>query len=110
MSCKYKDIFGKPNEGVHSSRFLGMAVVDLAATAGIAAIITAAIPSGRKSVGSFLSIFITTLFILMIFAILVHKIFCVDTALNVKIFGKSNTGNTSQQTVVEDIFRTNRTD
>ena len=35
MSCplaKYKDIFGKPNEGAHSSRFLGIAIVDAGAT------------------------------------------------------------------------------
>ena len=27
--CKYKDIFGKPNEGVHSTRIFGLAFWDL---------------------------------------------------------------------------------
>ena len=30
--CKYKDIFGKPNDGVHSIRFLNIAIVDLLMT------------------------------------------------------------------------------
>ena len=29
MSCKYKDIFGKPSEGVHSIRLFNLAVVDI---------------------------------------------------------------------------------
>ena len=34
MEClkKYKDIFGKPNEGVHSYRFMGTAIVDYIVT------------------------------------------------------------------------------
>ena len=30
--CKYKDIFGKPNEGPHSYRFLNIAIVDTVLT------------------------------------------------------------------------------
>ena len=32
---EYKDIFGKPNEGVHKHRILGLASVDLIGTAVI---------------------------------------------------------------------------
>lgn len=30
--CKYKDIFGKPNTGVHSYRLFDFAIVDIAVT------------------------------------------------------------------------------
>ena len=30
--CKYKDIFGKPKEGVHSYRIMNIAIVDVLAT------------------------------------------------------------------------------
>jgi hypothetical protein len=31
-SCKYKDMFGKPNTGAHRYRFLNIAVIDVAFT------------------------------------------------------------------------------
>ncbi len=36
MSCPLRDIFGRPGEGVHSTRFLGMAAVDLFGTIAVA--------------------------------------------------------------------------
>lgn len=43
--CKYKDILGRPNEGVHSFRIFNIAIVDvlltiLAAPSGILSIFT----------------------------------------------------------------------
>ena len=40
MSCPYSALFGKPGEGVHSTRFLGIAVFDTIGTI-IIAIVTA---------------------------------------------------------------------
>lgn len=40
MSCPHAFIFGKPNEGVHSRRFGGYAVVDSVATLLVAILIT----------------------------------------------------------------------
>ena len=37
--CKYKDIFGKPNKGVHSYRLFNFAIVDVLATVFVAYII-----------------------------------------------------------------------
>jgi hypothetical protein len=71
LLCQYSDIFGTPNQGVHSSRFLGMAAVDLFGTLAIALIIsylTAINP-------------LTTFAILMILATALHALFCVDTAI-----------------------------
>ena len=76
MLCKYKDIFGKPNEGAHSYRFLGIAIVDFMLTL-IGAIIIAAY---------FKYDYIVTIIVTFIIGILVHRIFCVDTALNSIIF------------------------
>jgi hypothetical protein len=40
MACPYAFIFGKPNEGAHSTRFAGYAVVDSIATILLAILIT----------------------------------------------------------------------
>ena len=42
MDClkRYKDIFGKPNEGIHSYRFMGTAIVDYVATILLTVIFT----------------------------------------------------------------------
>lgn len=81
MSCplaKYSNIFGKPNEGVHSHRFLDVAIVDVVGTIFIAGTI-----SYLKNYNFFI-IFI----ILFILAIILHRIFCVNTTVNKLIFGE----------------------
>ena len=40
MKCPYAFIFGKPGEGVHSTRFMGYAVVDTIATILLAIVVT----------------------------------------------------------------------
>jgi hypothetical protein len=74
--CRYRDIFGKPNEGVHSVRFLGMAAVDLAGTLAIAW----ALSTSRKS-------FLVVSAALLVLSVLVHRLFCVDTVLTTRVFG-----------------------
>lgn len=73
--CSKKDMFGKPGEGVHAYRFAGVAVVDLAMTAAAAAALA---KWQDKS-------FIMCFFALMILAVFMHKLFCVETALNKKL-------------------------
>ena len=34
--CKYKDILGKPGEGVHSYRLFDIAIIDVVLTIGLA--------------------------------------------------------------------------
>jgi hypothetical protein len=70
MACQFKDIFGKPNTGVHKHRFLGMASFDLIGTV----IISIAIAYFYQ-----LSYIKTILYAFLIGAA-VHWIFCVDTA------------------------------
>jgi fatty-acid desaturase len=78
MLCKYKNIFGKPNQGVHSIRLFDIALVDLLGTFLIALLITYFFK---------INVFLVFL-ILMIIAILIHRLFCVNTKINVFIFGK----------------------
>lgn len=76
MFCQYKDIFGKPNEGVHAYRFLGIAIVDFVMTI-VGAIIIAAYFNYDYTI---------TIIVTLIIGVIVHRLFCVDTALNSIIF------------------------
>lgn len=78
MLCKYRDVFGKPHEGVHRWRFLGFASIDLLGTALIAFLISCYFR------GRFIVIFLS----LMAIAIVAHRLFCVNTTLNKMIFGE----------------------
>jgi hypothetical protein len=79
--CKYKDIFGKPNEDAHSHRIpiINLATVDV--------ILTIAASYGISKYYN-TSFFIMTI-ILFIIGIVSHEVFCVDTQLNKYIFNKS---------------------
>jgi fatty-acid desaturase len=81
MSCpfkQYKNIFGKEGEGAHSIRLLNIAMVDLVFT-----IIGALLISYFTNTNFFI-IFI----ILMLMAIILHRLFCVNTTINKFIFGE----------------------
>lgn len=83
--CDYRDIFGKPNTGAHSLRIGGLAAVDLLATGG-AAYLVSRYALGRTDYQALIAVFI----VLIIIAIFMHRAFCVDTALNVRLFGPLN--------------------
>jgi len=68
--CQYKDVLGKPNEGFHKQRLLGMARNDLLGTVAISVVIGLLI---KKNV------FLVFIIIFLI-GVLLHLIFCVDTA------------------------------
>jgi len=68
--CKYKDIFGLPNQGVHRTRIFGYALVDIIFT-----IIGAWIFSWVFKVKFWIS-----LLGLFILGEVLHAIFCVETA------------------------------
>lgn len=82
--CKYRDALGKPEEGAHAWRVGGLAGVDLLLTAGGALALSRAGLGPRLGAGaaaeaaSVFAVFV----ILIIVAIAVHRLFCVDTALN----------------------------
>jgi hypothetical protein len=72
------DIFGKPNEGPHSIRLFGIAIVDLVLT-----IIGAFFLSKLLKVNFFI-----VLLLLLLLGILLHRIFRVNTTINKLIFGE----------------------
>lgn len=75
--CKYRHIFGKENEGIHSYRLFNIAIYDFIFTViGAAAI----------SVIFKLSFFIT-LIVLLALGVILHRLFCVNTTINKYIFG-----------------------
>jgi len=74
--CHYRDIFGRPREGVHSYRLYDIAVVDVAATVVVAFIISRV----------FEVIFWKSLASLFIIGIISHRAFCVRTTLDKLIF------------------------
>lgn len=74
--CKYKDIFGKPNTGVHSYRIFNIAIVDVLLTILVAFIIARLI---KKP-------FWIVLLILFLLGIILHHLFCVKTTIDKLIF------------------------
>ena len=74
-------MFGRPREGVHAPRIGGLAAFDLLGTAAAAALI------GYWRGSGFLEL-LAIFAVLMLAGVLAHRAFCVDTALNVAIFGQ----------------------
>jgi uncharacterized membrane protein len=72
MNCKYKSVFGEPNEGVHRYRTLGFATIDVIFT-----IIGAYLISRFFGISLFYAL--VGLFALGVF---LHWYFCVNTAFS----------------------------
>ena len=75
--CQYKNIFGEPGQGAHKYRIFGLATIDLGLTALLAFLISSHLSSNSQWT-MFMLIFVG----LLVLAIFVHRLFCVDTALN----------------------------
>jgi hypothetical protein len=77
MFCPYKNIFGEPAKGVHSYRFMDIAVVDVLCTI----------------IGAFLISYwfhtsiLWTLSVLFLTGIGLHRLFCVRTTIDKILFG-----------------------
>jgi len=78
MLCKYKNILGKPNTGIHSYKFYGISMGDVGLT-----ILGAALISWLSNLNFFL-----ILIILFLLGIILHRIFCVRTTVDKLIFGQ----------------------
>jgi hypothetical protein len=70
-------MFGKPNEGMHRYRIMGLAAVDIGAS-----IILAVVVADFMNISLLQAVLLVT-----VAGIGLHRLFCVDTALNVKLFG-----------------------
>jgi len=68
--CKYKDIFGIPDKGIHSYRFLDVALIDYILTIVMAAVLS-------KLTGM---PFVISTILMFALGIILHAIFCVPTS------------------------------
>ena len=78
LLCKYKDIFGKVNTGLHKYRICNIAIVDLVLTGLLAILI-------KNKMKSDLNLFLI-LAILIILSLFIHYLFCVKTTLTTLFF------------------------
>lgn len=74
--CKHKDIFGKSTKGIHSYRIFDIAIVDVVATIVVAWGLSKYYNTDFKQ----------TLFILFLFGIILHRLFCVRTTIDKLLF------------------------
>jgi hypothetical protein len=78
--CKYKNILGEPDKGVHSYRLFGLAIMDVIMT------IVAAFVISYLNKFSFLY----TLLFLFVLGIILHRLFCVRTTIDKFLFPNVN--------------------
>jgi len=74
--CPYKYLFGKPKKGIHSYRFLDLAIVDIISTIAVAYGISIYFKKDFKEV----------LIALFLLGIILHRIFCVRTTIDKILF------------------------
>ena len=75
--CKYKDMFGKVGQGIHSYRIFNIAIVDVLLTILGAFIIHLFIPEYN---------YCLILLLLFILGIILHRLFCVRTPIDKFLF------------------------
>jgi RsiW-degrading membrane proteinase PrsW (M82 family) len=87
--CKYKNIFGAPNTGIHSYRLFNIAIVDVLAVFIIAIVITMIwyrYTKSKSKKNKKYWVFVITLISLFILGIFAHWLFCVDTTVHKYLF------------------------
>ena len=72
LLCPYKTLFGEPGKGIHSQRFMGVAIMDVIPTIIGAFIISYFI---KRS-------FLLVLGSLFLLGIILHRLFCVRTSVD----------------------------
>jgi hypothetical protein len=74
--CAYKDLFGKPDTGIHSIRFMNLAVMDIIMT-----LIGAYLISYATKIS-----FSIVAIVLFILGIIAHRLFCVRSTIDKLLF------------------------
>ena len=77
--CKYKDILGKPGEGLHSYRIYNISVLDVLFTFLLAKFIQYYILEEYEFLMILISCFAA--------GIVLHRVFCVKTTIDKLLFG-----------------------
>ena len=76
--CKYKDIFGKPNTGLHSLKILDIAMFDVLCVIIIGMLIS----------NTFKMSLLYTIISIFLLGIILHRLFCVRTTVDRLLFPK----------------------
>jgi hypothetical protein len=84
--CKYSNILGEPNKGVHSYRIFNIAIVDVILTIILALFLTFIFKYSFKFKPNFVVIYVIILICLFILGIILHRLFCVRTTLDKLLF------------------------
>ena len=82
MFCKYKNLFGEVNKGIHSTRipYVNLALIDVLLTIIVSALISI----------FFNYNFWLVLIIFFLLGIILHRLFCVNTTIDKLLFGSFN--------------------
>jgi hypothetical protein len=78
--CKYKDVFGKPKQGVHSYRVYDIAIVDVLLTFVLSLIIWYIY--NERTFAKYLQITLLA----FLSGIIMHRMFCVKTTIDKILF------------------------
>jgi hypothetical protein len=80
--CKYKNIFGEINTGVHSIRIFNIAIVDVISTILLGIILQYCLEKFLKIT---INIYLVVL-VLFLLGIILHRLFCVRTTIDKLLF------------------------
>jgi hypothetical protein len=80
--CKYKNILGKPNEGIHSVRIFNISIMDVLMTIILGILLQLFL---MRVCHIYIDLFII-LFLLFSLGILLHRLFCVRTTIDKLLF------------------------
>ena len=80
--CKYKDILGEPNKGVHSIRLFDISLIEIPETILLGMILQYCL-SRFFNINIHLGLLLLLLFIL---GIILHRLFCVRTTIDKLLF------------------------
>ena len=80
--CKYKDLFGKPNTGLHSYRLFNIAIVDVTLTIFGSYVLYLAIEKYLYTNINFWLVLV----IMFLLGIVLHRLFCVRTTIDKLLF------------------------
>jgi len=86
--CKYKNMFGEPNTGLHSIRIFDIAIIDVLSTLLLGIVIHQLIFLNLLKMGETVKLWMVV-FVCFIIGILSHRLFCVRTTID-KLLFKNN--------------------
>ena len=83
--CKYKNVFGEPNTGIHSVRVFNFAIFDILATILVGVLLHQYIIVEWLEMSSSIKLWMV-LVVLFALGILLHRLYCVRTTVDKILF------------------------